>query len=145
MPSPVTIERVGKQLEELGVIYEATPEGNLRAGWAAVEVVFGVDQYSMQINGQPRQLNPDLDRGLALLFADELNRKMLWPCVGVSMEKTENGQVPIIRTTYAVPVQEGLTDAQISLNLKMGIEVTNQAYSEYAAKVLAVDAEGEGL
>ena len=145
MPSPVTIERVGKQLEELGVIYEATAEGNLRAGWAAAEIVFGVDEYSMQVNGQPRQLNQDLDRGLALLFADELNRRMLWPCVGVSMEKTESGQVPIIRTTYALPTQEGLTDDQLSLALKMGIEVTNQAYSEYAAKILQVDPEGDGL
>lgn len=143
MPSPVTIERVAEQLEELGVIYETTPDGNLRAGWATTEIIFGVDQFSMQVNGQPRQLNPNVDRGLALLFVDEMNRKMLWPCMVASMEETENGQAPIVRSQYALPIQEGMTDKQLSLALKMGVEVTNQAYSEYAAKLLQVDVEGE--
>lgn len=128
IPSPVTLERLVAMLGEQDweVDREAT---TMRRRWERAEVVISLPRSEGSVvlfAGTRRGPAIPLGRhGDLQTFVNDWHRERIWPVVVLEAAATE----VVVRSHVAVDATAGLTDAQLSEYVRIGIGTTHQCFS----------------
>ena len=132
MPTPVTKERVAEALDALGVKVQLDDDGDMVGRWQNVLIMFVVQDMFFQLVGQPPALDANVTPGSAAEFCASVNEELLWPCMSATVLDMDGTQATLVRSSYAIPTEAGLTDGQLAQTLATGIKATNAAFGRYS-------------
>ncbi len=137
MPTPVTKERVAQALDALEVKIQLNDNGDMAGRWQDAIIMFVVEEMFFQLIGQPAALDANIDPGSAAEFCASVNDELLWPCMSSSTFDVDGTPVTLVRSSYAIPTEAGLTDSQLAQMLATGIKATNAAFGRYTKELVA--------